>query len=360
MPTKKYKRNRKYSKTKKRGGVGPDELIKGQKYTTISQNGNIFKGTFNDSFSNDQNPDDHQLIFNDIDYITGHKAERHVVPKSFIQGIVPEEGNVAYGIGYYKYNSYLEFGGGIQSNPFYPIKYEPIIVPKNITEENLDLFLESYIGTINNRLNKNEPHLNINDLYGLPNIRNLDPLYWVAVKGCILLDKNNNVLLSPPSGKSAPYQSISLINSLTQNIKKSNPNATSYEQNFIDKNMEIFNKINEEYPGLIKIPELVTIGIAVDKYNNQEKSRVPLIVSKDISLKQLTRVIALCNRYWNSNETTAIIELNDIINKLDIFKNKDVNAVSQTLSDIMNLTKAGLRQLKDGKDFIKVGLPNTY
>jgi hypothetical protein len=123
----KSRRNKfkKRSKTKKRGGVGPDELIKGKRYTTVTESGQIFKGTFNNTLANEENQNDSQLIFNDIDYITGHKAERHNVPKSFIQGIVPEEGNVAYGIGYYKYNFYLEFGGGntIQSNPFHPIKH---------------------------------------------------------------------------------------------------------------------------------------------------------------------------------------------------------------------------------------------
>ena len=351
MPTKKYKRSRKYRKTKKRGGVGPDELIKGRKYTTISQNGNIFKGTFNDSFSNEENHDDPQLLFNDVDYITGHKAERHVVPKSFIQGIVPEEGNVAYGIGYYKYNRTLQdsrSAGVITSqNPFQPIKYEPIIVPKNITEENLDMFIDNFdgYGSYTIDTNKLEPHLNIAELYTLPNIRNLDPLYWIAIKGCILLDKNNNLLLSPPSGKSAPYQSILSNDSLTQNIKKSNPNATSYEQNFIDKNMEIFNKINEEYPGLIKIPELVNVGTFISKYNETENNRIPFIVPKDITINQFKRVLQLSNTKENGNQTYVAIDFNNIVNNLSAFKNKDV---VNTLLEIKGI--ASMKLFKDGKN----------
>jgi hypothetical protein len=357
----KSKRNKfkKRSKTKKRGGVGPDELIKGKRYTTVNQDGHIFKGTFNDSLANEQNQNDSQLIFNDIDYITGHKAQSHVVPKSFIQGIIPEEGNVAYGIGYYQYfrkdYNISPANPGYSINPIQIKKYEPIIVSKNITKTDLDMFIDSYKPYKWDDIVKGGAYINLNEVYNLQNIRNLDPLYWVLIKGCRFLDDNEIILESPLIYKNqtnkfvnstpSPYTNPNNIIQYYDSIKSG---GTNIEQDFINNNLEKLNKINEKYPNLFTIPDIVKIGELKHKYGPSTVS-IPIFASKDIDDNYMTRIKLVMSNISQDefNQNGLFLDLDKILT-LPNFKYIDFNQL-KLLQLGEGYANGQLKFIKDGK-----------
>ena len=374
MVTKKRKQVKRRNKRRsyRRGGMGPDELIKGKRYIVLTNKGKLFKGDYNQTTATQDETNENQLIFSNIETSRGDKYGHHTLPQSFVEGVFSGEkqnDNVAYGIGYYNYiNTYWtrHRNGEFRTDPIQTYKYEPIIVSKGITKDALDMFIVSYkpynSADSNSKLGA---YININDLYVLPNIRDLDPLYWILIKGCRFVEDNEIILESPLIYKNVtnnlvitkpiPYTNPDEIISEYNLVKQSG--ATSIEQDFLNKNMNKLTQINEKYPGLFKIPEVVEIGRMNQKYGVQNVT-IPIFVSKDANNIYMARIkMLVTNIIQNEFNNNGLFFDLDKINTLPNFKETDIGALKRKLTQ---LGDGPLKFIKDGKILNDSGIMEGY